>query len=108
MASSRLCLIRDRLTVTSPKVVLKANGRVPRCGDTSAGFAVAVRRTSSWSAFSIRAWRAVLIEGRPDGRTPRSGREGRRRTTARRDIPSDSCSEKAVSSLWTGPRLMVV
>ena len=32
MVPSCLWLIRDRWTVTSPKVVLKVNGRVPRHG----------------------------------------------------------------------------
>ena len=32
MVPSCLWLIRDRWTVTSPKVVLKVNGRVPRAG----------------------------------------------------------------------------
>ena len=32
MVSSCLWLIRDRWTVTSPKVVLKVNGRVPLAG----------------------------------------------------------------------------
>ena len=41
MVSSCLWLIRDRWTVTSPKVVLKVNGRVPGV-DTGAGFAAAV------------------------------------------------------------------
>ena len=41
MVPSCLWLIRDRWTVTSPKVVLKVNGRVPRPG-YSAGFAAAV------------------------------------------------------------------
>ena len=34
--SSCLWLIRDRWTVTSPKIVLKVNGRVPRCWCTAA------------------------------------------------------------------------
>ena len=42
MVSSCLWLIRDRWTVTSPKVVLKVNGRVPRRWMTGAGFAAAV------------------------------------------------------------------
>ena len=41
MVPSCLWLIRDRWTVTSPKVVLKVNGRVPRHG-YQRGFAAAV------------------------------------------------------------------
>ena len=41
MVPSCLWLIRDRWTVTSPKVVLKVNGRVPRHGYRH-GFAAAV------------------------------------------------------------------
>ena len=82
MVPSCLWLIRDRWTVTSPKVVLKVNGRVPAL--IRRGFAAAVRRTSSWSAFSMRARKSRRgSEGRPDGRTPRSGRGGPRPGTAR-------------------------
>ena len=39
---SWLWLIRDRSTVTSPKMVLKVKGRVPRRLDASTGFALPV------------------------------------------------------------------
>ena len=77
-----LWLIHDRSTVTSPKVVLKVNGRFPGmdtapalprrfCGPLLVGLldeASESRRRS---------------EGRPDRRTPRSGRGGARPGTAR-------------------------
>ena len=109
MVSSCLWLIRDRWTVTSPKVVLKVNGPSPGW-ITSAGFAAAVLQDqllvglldegSEEPALDLKAG---LMDERLDlvGGVLVLGRRGR-------DIPSDSCSEKAGSSLWTGPRLMVV
>src|SRR5208337_76759 len=53
MVSSCLWLIRDRWTVTSPKVVLKVNGRVPRRWIPAPALPRRFCRTSSWSAFSM-------------------------------------------------------
>ena len=62
---SCLWQIRDRCTVTSPKVVLKVRGRVPRRWMPSPSLPCRCWRTSSWSAFSIRTWNSRRWISRP-------------------------------------------
>ena len=59
---SWLWLIRDRSTVTSPKMVLKVKGRVPLCLDASTGFALPVLENQFSSAFSIRTWKSLALD----------------------------------------------
>ena len=96
MVSSCLWLIRDRWTVTSPKVVLKVNGPRPAL-DTSAGFAAAVLQDQllvglldEGSEEPAPDLKAGLMDERLDlvGEVLVLDGTGR-------DIPSDSCSEKA-------------
>ena len=52
---SCLWRIRDRSTVTSPKMVLKVKGRVPFRWMPALALPCRRWRTNSWSAFSMRA-----------------------------------------------------
>ena len=108
MVPSCLWLIRDRWTVTSPKVVLKVNGRVPRCVDTGAGFAAAVLQDQLLVGLLDEGSEEPALDlkaGLMDERLDLVGEVLVLDGTGN-DIPSDSCSEKAWMSRWTGPRLM--
>ena len=112
MVPSCLWLIRDRWTVTSPKVVLKGGRlRPPVRLDTSAGFAAAVLQGQLLVGLLDEGSEEPALDlkaGLMDERLDLVGKVLVLGTARAGTSPATAAARRPRSSLWTGPRLMVV
>ena len=107
---SCLWLIRDRWTVTSPKVVLKVNGRVPRPWMPAPAFAAPVLQDQFLVGLLDEGSEEPSLDlkaGLMDERLDLVGEVLVLGGTAR-PSPATARSEKRLIVPVTGPRLMVV